>query len=114
MKVVMRYLPDDAEIDVSPYAEPAWAQCKYRLITGVEYMGLVGWCYKRWGEEPPDSALLGNLAGNAFSLFAAGPVAIAAFAAGVMTPPAVIDADAVSAAEAISMLLVAEDDTLAD
>ncbi|CAK0835737.1 unnamed protein product [Prorocentrum cordatum] len=111
MKVVMRYLPEGIEIDDSPCAAPAWEQWKYRLLTGVEYMAIVGWCYKRWGEKPPDSALLTDLAGNAFSLFAAGPIVISAFAASVMPPPPVIDADAASAAEGLAAVI---DDSLAD
>eukprot|EP00959_Pyramimonas_sp_CCMP1952_P134820 2821282-Pyramimonas_sp.AAC.1 len=88
MKLIMRYLPEDfEEFDVSAYADPIWEQWKYRLVTGVEHMAWVGWCYKRWGENPPDNALLIGLAGNAFSLYVAGPIVVAAFAASCMEPP---------------------------
>ena len=49
---------------------------EYRLLTGVEAMAMAGWCFTLWpiAEPEPDHELLVSLAGNAFSLFAFGPL----------------------------------------
>ena len=59
---------------------------EYRIVRplhGIEYMSLIGWDTDMWNEDGCESftrRLLANLAGNAFSGFASGPVTSAALA----------------------------------
>ena len=86
--LLMRTLPG-TRIDYDAKV-PIWRQWLYRIVCGVELMSMVGWCHTKWGGTMPEWApheLLTDLAGNAYSAFAVGPVLISAMAAYAMPPP---------------------------
>ena len=66
-------------------SENTW---KWRMLLGVEAMQLIGWDIDMYAVQPSSSKdtnqLLGSLAGNAFSGFAAASVALALFASDVL------------------------------
>jgi hypothetical protein len=57
-------------------------QWSYRVLSGKELMSLIGWDPSFYQDELQEThdAVLSNLAGNAFSGFAAAPLLIATFA----------------------------------